>query len=146
MMCHLPKIANGKYYNMCFLDTNTCIYFLNGKYEYIKSKILTTPPNEIQIPSIVKAELLLGAYKSIRRKENIEKVEKLLKPFEIMPFIDLMTYVYADIRSETEKKGTVIGPNDLLIASIVKFHDGIFITNNTKEFEGINGLKIENWI
>ena len=130
---------------MYFLDTNTCIYFLNGKYEYIKTKILSTPPNEIYIPSIVKAELLLGAYKSKKIKENTEKVEKFIEPFEVIPFFDLITYVYADIRYETEKKGEIVGPNDLLIAAIVKFHDGIFVTNNIKEFERIKGLKIENW-
>lgn len=130
---------------MYFLDTNTCIYFLNGKYEFIKDKILSTPPNEIQIPAIVKAELLLGSYKSKKRKDNIEKVEKFLEPFEIIPFIDLITYTYAEIRSEMEIKGEVIGPNDMLIASIVKFHDGILITNNTKEFKRIKGLKLDNW-
>jgi tRNA(fMet)-specific endonuclease VapC len=129
-----------------FLDTNTCIYFLNGKYEHIRDKILTTPPAEISIASVVKAELLLGAYKSKKRKENIEKVEKFLEPFEIMPFFDLITYVYADIRNETEKKGEIVGPNDLIIASIVKFHEGVFVTNNVKEFEKIKGLKIENWV
>ena len=130
---------------MYFLDTNTCIYFLNGKYEFIKEKILATPPNEIQIPTIVKAELLLGAYKSKKRKENIEKVEKFLEPFEVIPFIDLITYTYAEIRNDIEKKGEVIGPNDMLIASIVKFHEGILVTNNVKEFDRIKGLKIENW-
>ena len=130
---------------MYFLDTNTCIYFLNGKYEFIRDKILATPPNEIQIPAIVKAELLLGAYKSKKRKENIEKVEKFLESFEVIPFIDLITYTYAEIRNDIEKKGEVIGPNDMLIASIVKFHEGILVTNNVKEFERIKGLKIENW-
>ncbi len=130
---------------MYFLDTNTCIYFLNGTYEFIKEKILSTPPNEIQIPAIVKAELLLGAYKSSRWKENIEKVEKFLEPFVIVPFIDVITYTYAEIRNEIEKKGQIIGPNDLLIASIVKFHEGILVTNNVKEFERIQGLKIVNW-
>lgn len=131
---------------MYFLDTNTCIYFLNGKYESLRAKILSTPPNEISIPAIVKAELLLGAYKSQKKKENVEKVEKLLEPFEVVPFFDLISYVYADIRNETEKIGTNVGPNDLLIASIVKFHDGILVTNNVKEFARIKGLKIENWV
>lgn len=131
---------------MYFLDTNTCIYFLNGRYDSIKVKIFSTPPNEISIPSIVKAELLLGAYKSKKRRENTEKVEKFLEPFEVAPFFDLVTYVYAEIRGETEKKGEIVGPNDLLIASIVKFHNGVFVTNNVKEFERIKGLKIENWI
>jgi len=130
---------------MYFLDTNTCIYFLNGKYEYIKSKIVSIPPNEISIPSIVKAELLLGAYKSKKRKDTVEKVEQFLEPFEVVPFVDLMTYVYAEIRNQTEKKGETVGPNNLLIAAIVRFHDGILVTNIVKEFERIQGLKTENW-
>jgi tRNA(fMet)-specific endonuclease VapC len=72
-------------------------------------------------------------------------VEKFLEPFEVVPFFDLITYVYADIRNETEKTGENIGPNDLLIASIVKFHDGILVTNNVREIERIKGLKTENW-
>ena len=131
---------------MYFLDANTCIYFLNGKYESIKTKILTTPPNDIAIPSIVKAELLLGSYKSNQRAKNIDKLERFLQPFEIVPFIDLITYVYADIRSSLEKAGQTIGPNDLLIASIVKFHEGILITNNTEEFKRVKGLQLENWV
>lgn len=130
---------------MYYLDTNTCIYFLNGKYESIKVKILSLPPDEIGIPSIVKAELLFGAYKSKNQKSNIEKVEMFLEPFEIIAFDDLMTYVYADIRERMEKTGLIIGPNDLLIASIVKFHDGILVTNNEKQFSNIEGLQIENW-
>ena len=128
-----------------YVDTNTCIYFLNGKYESIKEKVLSIPPNEIGIPSIVKAELFFGAYKSKNRKSNIEKVEMFLEPFEIIAFDDLMTYVYADIREKMEKTGALIGPNDLLIASIVKFYDGILVTNNEKEFGKVEVLRIENW-
>ena len=131
---------------MYFLDTNTCIYFLNGKYESIKTKILATSPNEIVIPSIVKAELLFGAYKSKKPKETIEKVEKFLEPFEIVPFDDMASYVYAELRNRMEQSGELIGPNDLLIASIVKFHEGILVTNNVREFKRIKGLKIEDWV
>ncbi len=131
---------------MYFLDTNTCIYYLKGKYESIKKKILSTAPNDIAIPSVVKAELLLGAYKSKNREDNLEKLEKFLQPFEVFPFFDLVTYVYADIRSVLEKNGQLVGPNDLIIASIVKFHEGTLVTNNIDEFKRINGLNIENWI
>jgi tRNA(fMet)-specific endonuclease VapC len=131
---------------MFFLDTNTCIYFLNGKYRSIMDRILSTPPSEIVIPAIVKAELLLGAYKSRRRTENIENVERFLEPFEIMPFVDMMTYIYADIRQRTESVGISIGPNDLFIAATVKFHEGVLITNNVQEFSRIEGLRIDNWV
>lgn len=130
---------------MYYLDTNTCIYFLNGSYKSLVQKILSTSLNEIAIPSIVKAELLLGAYKSKNRIATIEKAEKFLEPFGIIAFEDRMSYVYADIRSKTEQRGEVIGPNDLLIASIVKYSDGILITHNVKEFSRVEGLKIEDW-
>jgi tRNA(fMet)-specific endonuclease VapC len=130
---------------MYFLDTNTCIYFLKGTHESIRTKLLALPPSEIKIPSIVKAELLFGSYKSQRRKENTERTERFLEPFEIIPFTDAMTYVYAELRSDTEKKGTPLGPNDLLIATIVKHMGGILVTNNVQEFRHIKSLKTENW-
>jgi tRNA(fMet)-specific endonuclease VapC len=60
-------------------------------------------------------------------------------------FDDLVTYVYADLGENMEKTGTPMRPHDLLIASIVKFYDGILITNNEQEFRQIEGLRIENW-
>ncbi|MFZ1984731.1 MAG: type II toxin-antitoxin system VapC family toxin [Desulfatitalea sp.] len=130
---------------MYFLDTNTCIFYLNGSSLPIKDKILSTPPHRIRICSVVKAELLLGAYKSHHKQNNLEKVEAFLQPFEIISFDDQTTYVYADIRSKTETSGRNVGPNDLLIASIVMFHDGTLITNNVNEFSNIDGLKIDDW-
>jgi tRNA(fMet)-specific endonuclease VapC len=130
---------------MFFLDTNTCIYFLNGTYDALRRNLLATPPNDIAVPSIVKAELLLGAYKSRKRKANLGKLEMFLQAFEVVPFSDRMTYVYSEIRSTLEKSGTIIGPNNLLIASVVKFHDGILITNNVREFRRVRGLAVEDW-
>ena len=130
---------------MYFLDTNTCIYFLKGKYPIIQQKLLATSPNDIKIPSIVKAELLLGAFKSQHRETNLKKVETFLQPFDVIAFENAMTYVYASIREQTERLGTLVEPNDLFIAAIVKHYDGILVTNNTKEFERINQLNLENW-
>ena len=131
---------------MYFLDTNTCIYFLKGMYPSIKARLLSVAPSEIAIPSIVKAELFYRAYKSRKRDENLERIERFLEPFEIVAFDGIMSHVYAEIRQETELKGETIGPNDLFIAAIVKFHEGILVTNNESEFGQIPGMKIENWI
>ena len=130
---------------MFYLDTNTCIFFLNGRSENIKKKILSMPPSEIGIPSIVKAELIFGALKSVYKEKTLEKIEKFLEPFEIIPFQDQMTYQYAEIRNEVENKGAVIGPNDILIASITKFHEATLVTNNVKEFSRVSKLLIEDW-
>jgi tRNA(fMet)-specific endonuclease VapC len=130
---------------MFFLDSNTCIYFLNGKSESIRKKILATSPVDIKIASIVKAELLLGAYKSKTSQKTREKLERFLMPFEVVSFDDSVSYEYASIRKQTEEEGKVLGPNDLLIASIVKFHQGIIVTRNVNEFSRVRGLLMENW-
>ena len=52
---------------------------------------------------------------------------------------------YGKIRAALEKKGTPIGPLDTLIAGHAKSLGLIAVTNNTKEFSGIDGLEIENW-
>lgn len=102
--------------------------------------------DRIKIPSIVKAELLLGASKSNDRKRNKEIVLSFLDPFEIIGFNDTETEIYAEVRSHLEKKGIRIGPNDLLIASIVLSSNGVLVTNNEKEFKRIPNLNLENWL
>lgn len=128
-----------------FLDTNMCIYFLKGTYPVLLSKILSLHPSDIKIPAVVKAELIYGAEKSLKRDENMEKVLAFLVPFEIMPFEDSSTFHYGKIRASLEKSGAPIGPNDLLIAATVLAENGILVTNNTIEFSRISELRLENW-
>lgn len=130
---------------MYFLDTNTCIYFLKNTYPSLSERWLSIPPKNIKIPSIVKAELLFGAYKSVHKEAVLEKLAVLLSPFEIIPFTDEMTLTYAEICSHLERKGQIIGPNDLLIASIVKYNQGILVTHNIREFSRVKDLKLESW-
>ena len=129
-----------------YLDSNICVYFLKGLYPSIMENIKNINPNNIKIPSIVKAELLYGAEKSQQKAKNLSNINRFLEPFEIIPFDDDCSIVYSKIRSSMELKGTIIGPNDYIIASTVLAKNGILVTNNTKEFERVKNLKIENWI
>ncbi len=130
---------------MNFLDTNICIYAIKNKYPSIVEHFKRHSPKDIKIPSIVKAELLLGAEKSSFRSKTKSIIEQFLFPFEIIPFDDKATVFYAEIRAKLEKSGQLIGPNDLIIAAIVIAHNGCLITNNTNEFKRIKKLKIKNW-
>ena len=129
-----------------YLDTNICIYFLTGRSSSVLNSVKSKSPDQIKIPSLVKAELLFGAEKSDRKSENIERINNFLLPYEIIPFDDDCSVTYSKIRSILERKGTIVGPNDLIIASTVMTNDGILITNNDKEYSYIKGLKISNWI
>jgi tRNA(fMet)-specific endonuclease VapC len=128
-----------------FLDTNICIYYLKGLYPKLKEKLLSFNPEVISIPAIAKAELLFGAEKSKKRKENLEKIYEFLLPFQIQGFSNPETEIYASVRNNLEKKGIPIGPNDIIIASIVLSNDGTLVTHNTKEFNRIDGLLVEDW-
>ncbi len=100
----------------------------------------------LKIPAIVKAELLFGLEKSKRKKVIKQKYERFLDVFEIIAFDDDAAYYYAKIRMELESKGTIIGGNDLLIASSVLSRHGILITHNVKEFKRVPQLPIEDWV
>ncbi|MDR1421251.1 MAG: type II toxin-antitoxin system VapC family toxin [Coriobacteriales bacterium] len=129
-----------------FLDTNTCIYFLEGLSENVSLKFQETSPKKIEIPSLVKAELLFGAYNSRRTEANLKRIKAFLRPFEIIPFDDAGADAYARIRAELEKTGTMIGANDAVIAATVVSRTGTLVTNNTREFSRVKDLRIEDWI
>lgn len=130
---------------MIFLDTNICIHFLKGEHASIRENLLSTPPNEIKIPVIVHSKLHFGVKKSTRKKENLQKLRAFLMPFEVVPYTSAMSETYADIRTACESRGQTVGPNDLLIAAIVRFHNGVLATRNMKEFSRVPGLKLAKW-
>jgi tRNA(fMet)-specific endonuclease VapC len=128
-----------------YLDTNICIYFLNGSLSKVRDRLLSKSPRDIAIPSIVKAELLFGAEKSKKRDENLEKINRFLLPLLTAGFDDEEASAYARIRAHLETAGLLIGPNDLLIAATVSAQGGILVTNNTREFSRVPGLPLEDW-
>ena len=131
---------------MYIVDSNTCIYFMNGKYQSVRDKFLSISPKDIKISSVVKGELLLGAFKSQTREQTTKKVEKFLKPFDVVDFSAKMAYDYAEIRAYLEKSGNSIGANDLLIAATALNKKATLVTHNTDEFSRVRGLDIEDWV
>ena len=127
------------------LDTNTCIKYLNGTSEKIKKKFEAYSSTEMYLCSVVKSELLFGAYKSGNPDKNLLKIKQFFEPFISLPFDDNSANIYGRIRTALEKNGTPIGPNDLLIASIALSYDLILVTHNTREFKRVLGLNIEDW-
>jgi tRNA(fMet)-specific endonuclease VapC len=131
---------------MYFLDTNTCIYYLNGTHQAIARHFEQVPAKEIKLPSVVKAELLFGLEKSQKKDKIQTKYLMFMDAFEIISFDDAATLQYAKIRKQLEKNGTMIGANDLFIAATVLAHKGILVTNNVSEFSRVPHLSLENWI
>ena len=129
---------------MYILDTNTLIYFFKGMGN-VSVKLLTISPKEIAIPSIVLYELENGIAKSTSPKKRQAQLNELCSLVEMLPFRNEEARLAAFIRAHLEKKGTPIGPYDVLIAATARSYQGVLVTNNTKEFSRVPELKIENW-
>jgi len=128
-----------------FLDTNACIYHLNDRAPNLSMRLEQTPSREIKIPSMVAAELLYGAEKSMKRQENLRVFKLFISLYEIANFDEKAAIIYAAIRAELERNGQMIGGNDLVIAATVLAHEGTLITHNIDEFSRVNGLAVDDW-
>jgi tRNA(fMet)-specific endonuclease VapC len=100
---------------------------------------------DIYISSITIAELEHGVEKSKFPERNKVALVEFLSLFQILYYTDSDSSFYGKIRSDLEKKGKIIGTMDMLIASQALNNNLILVTNNVKEFERIENIKIENW-
>ena len=126
------------------LDTNVCIELMNERDTYAAHKLAFISPREIRLCAVVKAELYHGAYKSGREK-NLNLVKTFSTLFESLPFDDSAAETYGRLRTALEKQGKLIGPYDLLIASIVLVNNATLVTHNTEEFKRVLDLNLEDW-
>jgi tRNA(fMet)-specific endonuclease VapC len=127
------------------LDSNTCIQFLNDSHAGVRRSILTHLPSDLAVCSIVKAELLYGAYRSARIPANLQRLKTFFEPLRSLPFDDACVQTFGQLRAVLATKGTAIDANDMLIAAIGLTHGLTVVTHNTREFGRIDGLKLEDW-
>jgi len=127
------------------LDTSTCISFLRRRSSPVAAKLASVRPEEVHLCSVVKAELYYGAYRSQQSDRSLAVLREFVSQFRSLPFDDLAAEVYGQLRADMAGAGTLIGPNDLLIAAIALAHRAILVTENTDEFRRVKGLAVENW-
>jgi len=127
------------------IDTNILIYLMNSKSLNLQKKFTEGSIDDFSVSSITVAELIYGAKKSKNIEKNLNAVIKILSPFTIIDFTGQDAFEYGDIRAKLEMKGKIIGATDLLIAAQARRKNLIVLTTNTKEYERVEGLKIENW-
>ena len=127
------------------LDTNICIYLIKNHPHEVLETFRQYTPKEIAISSITVFELEYGIQKSRYLEQSRNALSKFLLPLNMVMFDDAAASESASIRAELEKKGTPIGPFDLLIAGIARSMNMTLVTNNIKEFSRVKKLKLENW-
>ncbi len=127
------------------LDTNICIYAIKHKPETVIQRFLRHDPEEMCISAVTYAELMHGVEKSRAVEKNRIAIFLFLSPITVLEFHAPAAEEYGKIRAELERKGTPIGPMNLLIAGHARSEGLILVTNNTREFERVEGLIVEDW-
>jgi len=127
------------------LDTDICIYIVKRKPLHVLKRLELIQPDQLSMSAITFAELMNGAKKSQRVEANISRLNALGEILDICSFDQQAAVAYGDVRSSLEKRGEVIGAHDLLIAAHALSLDRILVTNNEREFNRVEGLKVDNW-
>ncbi len=128
------------------LDTNICSYIVSRRPPAAYERFQQESFKEIAVSTITLSELFFGVTKSTHPERNEVAYRSFLEPLTILDFDAEAAAHYGDIRASLERKGTPIGPFDLLITAHARSRNLTLVTNNEREFARVDGLNLENWI
>jgi len=127
------------------LDSNICIYVIKKKPEAVLTRLRAATGEGVSISAITLAELEHGVALSAYPEKNADALAQFLTMIDILPFDAKAAAHYGSIRADLQRKGTLIGQMDLLIAAHARACKLIAVTNNVREFARVEGLAVEDW-
>jgi len=131
---------------MIFLDTDIISYYFEANIK-VKEKILEIiDKNENICTTVINIYEILKGFKWKNNKKKEYQFKEFLEDVVIFTIDDDVTNIASDLYADLRKNGKTIGDADILIAAIVMRNKGTLISNNIKHYEGIKGLKLENWL
>ena len=127
------------------LDTNILSDLIREPQGAVSRRISSVGEATVCTSVIVAAELRFGAERSGSSK-LADRADLLLSALTVLPLESPADRHYGEVRQHLTRRGTPIGPNDLLIASHALAADLTVVTANAGEFSRVPGLRIENWL
>ena len=127
------------------LDTNIVIYVLKRRPKELL-EIFNTNASRMAISSITLSELIYGAEKSPNVDKNLEAIEEFVSHLDVLPYEAKASQHYGQIKAALEKKGEIMGENNIHIAAHAISQGLILVTNNLREFKRVPNLALENWV
>lgn len=130
-----------------FLDTNICVYALHRRLPHVLDVLLSKSKSDLVIPTLVVAELAAGVMGSQRMEANRASLQAFLAEMTVEPWPEGAAWHYARESRRLKALGQPIGTIDLLLGcQALAEPEGILVTHNVREFERIEGLRIEDWM
>lgn len=132
---------------MICVDTNVVIAVLKREPAHLLERFARElSRGTLALSAIVLFELCYGVARSVRRKENADRLAIFLQaPIAVLPLEQDDAQEAGELRAELKRAGTPIGPYDLLIAAQARRRGALLVTANTDEFARVAGLRTENW-
>lgn len=125
-------------------DTDTCIYWLKGDAG-IEKRVARVGLEHIGVSSITLCELYYGAFKSERRRTNLQVVDDLAGRMTVVSADRRAAPLFGEMKAELEKEGRPLDDADLLIGAVALACGAALVTNNAGHFKRIPGLAVETW-
>jgi tRNA(fMet)-specific endonuclease VapC len=125
------------------LDADTVSYALRGQGQ-VATRILGHAPSDLCISAITLAELRFGA--EAKKSQKLRRaIRSFVKDVGVVPFDEAAAERFAEVAADLAEGGTPIGVFDTLVAAQALALGLVVVTNNTRHFERVAGLKVENW-
>ncbi len=125
------------------IDTNIAIYFMKGMYN-LGQKFANTPGDALFISEITLAELKFGFYNSAHPKKNETSLNLFLAEVTVIPIVEVLD-LYGQEKARLRKAGTRIDDFNLLIGVTAVKYEMVMVTNNTRHFQRIDSIILEDW-
>jgi tRNA(fMet)-specific endonuclease VapC len=126
------------------LDTCIVIYAMNNRPAHVAAK-LAAHESETCISAITFAELIYGAENAQNPAKTLAKLKDFCSNLDILPYCENAAAHYGAVKAKLRQSGQIIGENDMHIAGHARSAGLVVVTNNTKHFERIPGLMVEDW-
>jgi tRNA(fMet)-specific endonuclease VapC len=127
------------------IDTDISSYIMKRSHDAVLRRLQKVPVGDVCISVITKSELMFGIEVSPRRRQDQAALDVYLRHVEVLDYPNEAALHYGQIRADLKLRGTTIGANDLFIAAHARCLGLTVVTNNTREFERVQSLHIENW-
>ena len=127
------------------LDTSICVHVLKHRPPELRDRF-NSLADQLCVSAVTLAELLFGAEKSARVRENLAAVEHFRARLGVLPFAERAAAHFGQIRAELERTGRPAGSYDTMIGGHARAEGLVLVTNNRREFDCMSGLRVEDWL
>jgi tRNA(fMet)-specific endonuclease VapC len=127
------------------IETSTCVSFLRKRLPRAAQRLRELSADGIAVSSITAAELYHGAARSRDPEQEVRRIQSLLEVLPVLDFGSNAAISYGVVRGLLERRGQLIGQFDMLIAGHALSEGATLVTHNTREFQRVAGLLLEDW-